>query len=299
MPVRISPSRWAWLLLGVSLAGCGDDSICGELQGFACEDCPYELARCEFDGVVVTEPSCDTCNARRTLYEELCDRGSEATPEEVEAGIHCEVVEDTAVCSRGAGCAMTGPVVGISEHNGWAELVTVGRVVGAPALLDRRRVELVAPGLPQNPYHHEGLELPLAEAAALVARVRTSVAERCRAALDGLRSTFGVTTIVVQHSPYERLPDALGDVLASWALTCAADGMMYREGLVEAAGALGLAVVRVPRKSDRFAEAARALGVDREEVIARVERLGERVGPPWRREHREAAAAALGVLDAA
>ena len=82
------------LLLAISLASCGDDSICGELNdGFACDDCPAELARCEFDGVVVTEPSCETCEARVTLYQELRDRGSKATLEEIEAGIVCEVVE--------------------------------------------------------------------------------------------------------------------------------------------------------------------------------------------------------------
>ena len=187
-------------------------------------------------------------------------------------------------------------VVGIAEHNGWAELVTVGLEGGEPALLDRRRVELVAPGLPQNPYHHEGLVLPLAEAEALVARVRASVARRCHDALEELRSGLGVVAVTLQESPYERLPSTLAEVLASWPLTCAADGMMYRELLAEAATALGLHVVRLPRKEDRFAAAARALGVDRAEVVATVAQLGARCGPPWRKEHGEAAAAGLGVL---
>lgn len=96
MSLRISSSRWArLLLLAVSLASCGDDSVCGELEGSFCDDCLTGLARCEFDGVVVTEPSCETCQARMALYQKLCELGSEATVEEVEAGMECEVVESS------------------------------------------------------------------------------------------------------------------------------------------------------------------------------------------------------------
>ena len=51
--------------------------------------------------------------------------------------------------------------IGISEHNGWAELVTMAIQDAAPVILDRRRVELIGSGEPSNPYHHEALELPL------------------------------------------------------------------------------------------------------------------------------------------
>lgn len=187
-------------------------------------------------------------------------------------------------------------VLGIAEHNGWAEFVVVGPRGSAPLVLDRRRVELVAPGLPRNPYHHQALELPLADAEELVARVRRSVAECTRAALSDVQSRLSVTAVTIQDSPFDRLPDSLAEVLDSWNLTCAADGMMYREALADTAAGLGMELNRYPRKSDPIQQAADALGVGRERVASLLAELGRPLGTPWRKEHRLAAAAALRVL---
>src|SRR5271167_3833568 len=65
-------------------------------------------------------------------------------------------------------------VIGISDHGGWAVLVTVA---DGGTLLDRRRVELVDEDLPKIPHHSEAQRLPIDEAEALVERVRGS-AER-------------------------------------------------------------------------------------------------------------------------
>ncbi len=187
-------------------------------------------------------------------------------------------------------------VVGASVHYARAELVTLGLAAGAPALLDRRRVALVDAQLPVAPYHHEALELELDVATELVDRVRRSVAEHARAGLATLLEAHSARALVVPESPYERLPDALEEVLSSRPLTNAADGMLYRESLAEAASSLGLEVHRSPRKSDPTRLAAEALGVDVAEVTALVARLGEQAGPPWRKDHKLAAAAALVVL---
>src|SRR5215469_15235125 len=61
--------------------------------------------------------------------------------------------------------------IGVSDHGGWAVLVTVAR---DGTLLDRRRVELVGEGLPRLPHHSEGQRLPLDKAVELVERVRMS-----------------------------------------------------------------------------------------------------------------------------
>ena len=187
-------------------------------------------------------------------------------------------------------------VIGASDHIGWAELVTLAARGGAPVLLDRRRVALVGEGVASAPYHHEAPGLDLAAARTLVDRTRRSVAEHARAALSTLASLHRARAIVLQASPYERLPGSLEDVLASRALTCAADGMTYREALADAARDLGLDVVRYPRRTDTIAWAAETLRVDPSEIAALVLDLGRAVGPPWRKEHRLAAAAALRVL---
>jgi hypothetical protein len=51
------------------------------------------VVRCSFDGVEVTEESCGDCQARSALYLKLCEEGSTATPDEVEDGMICEVVD--------------------------------------------------------------------------------------------------------------------------------------------------------------------------------------------------------------
>ena len=64
-------------------------------------------------------------------------------------------------------------IIGVSDHGGWAVLVTVA---GDGTLLDRGRVELVDEDLPKIPHHSEGQALPLHETVALVERVRVSAA---------------------------------------------------------------------------------------------------------------------------
>ena len=191
---------------------------------------------------------------------------------------------------------MDAPVLGATDHYGRAELVTVGRRDGEPALLDRRRVELIDPDLPVAPYHHEALELELAVATELVERVRASVARCALAALLEVKDAFGPRALVLPASPHERLPDSLAEILASRPLTNAADGMMYREALATAAAELGLEVVRTPRKADPREAAAAALGLDLAAVDALVAGFGREAGAPWRKDHKLAAAAALSVL---
>src|SRR5437870_8883518 len=86
-------------------------------------------------------------------------------------------------------------VVGVAEHGNSAVLVTI---VPGGERLDRRRIDLTR-GLPTHPYHHEGswavgryLNSPwartvsLADAVALVERVRESAARGAREALEAL-----------------------------------------------------------------------------------------------------------------
>src|SRR6516225_3720723 len=76
-----------------------------------------------------------------------------------------------------------GAIIGVSDHGGWAVLVTVA---GDGTLLDRRRVELVDEDLPKIPHHSEGQRLPLDEAVELVERVRVSAETHAVLALDAV-----------------------------------------------------------------------------------------------------------------
>lgn len=187
-------------------------------------------------------------------------------------------------------------VIGASDHYARAELVTLALEDAVPVFLDRRRVELIDKNLPSAPYHHEALELDIGAAIDLVNRVRRSVAQHASAAISTLRATYRARVLILPTSPYDTLPNSLEEVLNSRPLTFAADGMLYRESLAEAAAKLGMEVRRYPRKTDPTILAAEAMGVDLAEVTSLIAQFGREAGTPWRKDHKMAAAAALSVL---
>ncbi len=190
----------------------------------------------------------------------------------------------------------TEAVIGAADHYARAELVTLAVAGASPVLLDRRRVELIDKGLPSAPYHHEALELAIDAAIDLVNRVRRSVAKHASAAISTLRATYRTQVLILPSSPYDSLPDSLEEVLSSRPLTLAADGMLYREALAEAAAELGMEVQRYARKTDPTVLAAEAMGVEVAEVNSLIAQFGREAGTPWRKDHKMAAAAALSVL---
>ncbi|MEW5851438.1 MAG: hypothetical protein AB2A00_21795 [Myxococcota bacterium] len=187
-------------------------------------------------------------------------------------------------------------ITGISDHYGRAEFVTLGVEAKRPVIRARQRYELLDPDLPCAPYHHEALVMPLEAVRPIIARTRASVEKHCRAALSDVKSTHAIDAIVLPESPFQRLPDDLAEILASRAITLAADGMLYREMLASVAAELGLRVFRYPRRSDEIAEAAKLLGTTPAAIVALLKSFGREVGAPWRKEHQVAAASALRVL---
>src|SRR5215475_4119528 len=126
-----------------------------------------------------------------------------------------------------------GGVIGVSDHGGWAVLVTVAR---DGTLLDRRRVELVDAGLPKLPHHHDAQGLPLDEAVALVERVRLSAEQHARLALDAVRLAVpDILGIGLRQCP--PLPTTIAERLKDYRSQNVADWVMYRKALASAAKA--------------------------------------------------------------
>jgi hypothetical protein len=191
--------------------------------------------------------------------------------------------------------------VGIAEHGNSAVLVTV-----APRgeLLDRRRVDLTR-GLPTHPYHHEGswavgryLNSPwaraisLADAVALVERVRESAARGASAILAALAATVPVPIASIAIRVCPQLPPTTEERIADSRAANVADSVMYREALANAAEARGWWVHWYDRERV-FRDASAALGG--EDIDAFLHAMGRSIGPPWQAKHKLAAAAALAV----
>jgi len=176
--------------------------------------------------------------------------------------------------------------VAIADHFGWAIAVTAS---ADHEVVDRRRIELVEAGVSAAPIHYESRRLDVAATAALVARVRASVARASSAALEEIATAlpapvasislrtwprdFPADIAIQRHAPYEARADAI----------------MYRQELAKLARARGWDVHLYDAKAV-VDQAVSLLGERADEVLQ-----GPRatIGPPWTKDHRVALAAAI------
>ena len=172
-------------------------------------------------------------------------------------------------------------------------------------LLDRRRIDLTV-GLSAMPHHHEGSwavgryltspwarEISLADAVALVERVRDSAAIGAREALDALAEAVPVAVKRIAIRVCAELPTTIADRIADNRAQTIADSVMYRHALAAAAEARGWHVVWYDRERV-FHEAGAALGCA--DAKAFVGAMGRAIGPPWQARHKLAAAAACAAM---
>ena len=178
-------------------------------------------------------------------------------------------------------------IIGVSDHGGWAVLVTAA---GDGTLLDRRRVELVDGGLPKIPHHSEGQALPLDEAVALVERVRVSAERHAKLVLDAVAMTVPARILGVALRQCPKLPPTIAERITDYRAQNVADWVMYRKALAAAAEARGWAVHWYDAKKV-FDAVREALRID--DLDAHFLQLRRSIGPPWSKDHRLAMAAAI------
>ncbi len=187
--------------------------------------------------------------------------------------------------------------LGIAHHLGWAVAVTAS---ADHKVVDRRRIELIEPGVPTAPIHHEGGSLllhrpaePLDDKAlaALVADVRASVSRAASAALEEIATALSEPiTSHVAPSLARRLPRGHR--------RSAARSLREPRRLRHVPPGAGRArrergwVVHHYDAKDVEVEAVRTLGNQADKVLH-----GPRasLGPPWSKDHRMALAATIVV----
>jgi len=176
--------------------------------------------------------------------------------------------------------------VGIADHLGWAVAVTAS---ADHEVVDRRRIELVEPGVTAAPIHYESRRLDVAATAALVAEVRASVARAVSTALNELAAALPapIVTISLRTWPTD-FPDDIA-VQRRAPYEARADAIMYRHLLAELARARGWNVHLYDAKRVE-AEAASLLGSRSDDVLKGPR---ARLGPPWTKDHRVALAATI------
>jgi hypothetical protein len=186
---------------------------------------------------------------------------------------------------------------GLKARTGRAALVAVAGDVREPQFVERSQLRLLPEG-DWAPYHAaQGLDP--ADARALVKR---SIASAHRLATDGIREAArrcaqvghelsGCAVLVGTGMPNW----TTDEILAVHVRMHKAEGELFRDALVAGARACGLEPTTLPEKS-ALDDAARMLGLTRAHLDARLATLGKSAGPPWGKDQKEAAAAALVAL---
>jgi len=181
--------------------------------------------------------------------------------------------------------------IGLSLHSGWASAVLMAQdSAGVPGLMARQRIILCEKPEARQPYH-VAENMPLREAEAFIGKCRAAAVALAVEALEKLRddAALEITGVGLAASSRRELPP-LPKLLHSHALIHAAEGVFYRESVIEAAKQLALKAHAVTgRAACDFLEEAPALSET-------LERIGKKAGPPWALDEKCASLAALSLL---
>lgn len=187
---------------------------------------------------------------------------------------------------------------GLKAHSGWAALVVVGLRDGDFAVVDRRRIELVDEEWAKQPYH-AAEDLEAGAARALVERgieaARRIAVREIGAAVrrEQDRKNDVAASAVLAANP---MPDwSVEEILAVHFRMHKAEGVLFRDVLVRATKACGLRLVAIPEKL-LMKHAENALGIPVSGLAKKVTTLGRFAGPPWGKDQKDAALAAMIAL---
>jgi len=190
---------------------------------------------------------------------------------------------------------------GVKAHSGWAALVVLGTRGGELQVVDRRRVELVEKGevsWAKQPYHAaEGLNADdgrdlvtrgVAAAGRIAAREMRAAVERAREAGHEVAACA-----VLMGAP---MPDwTVDEILAVHFRMHKAEGVLFRDALARAARACDLPFLGIPEKQLED-HAERVLATSVGSLRKTIASLGKSAGPPWGKDQKDAALAALIAL---
>lgn len=192
--------------------------------------------------------------------------------------------------------------LGLKAHSGWAALVAIGTDGSELRVADRRRIELVDQAdasWAKQPYH-AAENLKPDEARTVVKRgikaARQIAVREMRAELRRAREA-GHEVAACGVLVGEPMPDWTTDeILAVHFRMHKAEGVLFRDVLVRAADACKVRVIEIQEKL-LTEHAGKALAMSSDALMKKVATLGKCVGPPWGKDQKEAALAAMIALE--
>src|SRR5262245_4394049 len=190
---------------------------------------------------------------------------------------------------------------GLKAHSGWAALVVLGGADAYLEIVDRRRLELIEQrdaSWAKQPYHAAEM-LPARDARAMVQRgidsARRHAVQQMRDAVTRIeRDGHKVAGCAVLMG--QPMPDwSVDEILAVHFRMHKAEGVLFRHALARAATECRQRLVEIPEKQ-LYDHAARTLGAPPSTLTKRIATLGKSIGPPWGKDQKDAALAAMVAL---
>lgn len=187
---------------------------------------------------------------------------------------------------------------GFKAHSGWAALIVLGKEGHDLVVVERSRVELVEEEWARQPYH-AAEELQADEARDLVQRgvkaAHRNAVREMRAALQResrRENEVKACAVLVGNA----MPEwTVAQILAVHFRMHQAEGVLFREALLHAAKECQLKAVEIPEK-ELIAHAERELKTSAAEIGKQIASLGKAIGPPWGKDQKDAALAAMIAL---
>jgi hypothetical protein len=187
--------------------------------------------------------------------------------------------------------------LGLKARTGRAVLVALAGDMNETHLIERSQIQLLPDGA-WAPYH-AAEELDPADARESVKR---SIASAQHLAISGIREAArriteaghelcGCAVLVGTGMPNW----SIDEILAVHVRMHKAEGELFRDMLVAGARACDLELTALRDKS-ALDDATKMLGLTRARLDARLATIGRSAGPPWGKDQKEAAAAALVAL---
>ena len=190
--------------------------------------------------------------------------------------------------------------LGFRPHTGWSVAVAVSGTATAPQVVWRGRLELWRSTETAQVYHAVRSSRDL-DAAGERVRLAAAAAQRIAAEeLGGLLAKLRADGYqpVAAVIPLGGMPvrGSLATIIPSHSLLHAAEGELFRDALIAAAEHHRVTVSRPP-PGDLVVRAARHLNWNQQSVLSTLAEMGRRIGPPWRKDEKDAALTAWLALD--
>jgi hypothetical protein len=190
---------------------------------------------------------------------------------------------------------------GLKAHSGWSALVVLGAVGAGYHVVDRRRIELVEENTASwaaQPYH-AAKRSDAHEAESIVRRgieaARRAAVKEMQAAQKRSRELEHDVVACAVLMP-EPMPDWSTEAILSVHFRMhKAEGVLFPDALARAAAACGLHLVAV-REKLLWERAEKELATARSALMNRIAALGKAAGPPWGKDQKSAALAAMIAL---